>query len=341
MDANPTDGAVPSVRAFWRRTLSGPSVGARIAMYEEIAPGLGAGIGVREVLRTAAARHGGAKRRAIEILAEGVDRDAGLSATMLANPEHFTVLEAALVATGERTGRLDAAFRAAAAQLDKTRATRNRVIQACAYPLFLVHALVATMGMVHMFGGGSFLAVVLPAFALIWGGFVAVASINAAFAGRPGYRRFVERIPVVGAVVKTSSMTRFARAFAALHGAGMSHDESLRIAADASGSALLRADAAIACYALSKGQSLPAALTLMPSLPGEAQGILIAGEQSGELEAAAARVAALAEERGDVVAKRAITLLPGCLVLIVGLAVALLAFSVIGGYYKSMLDVIK
>jgi type II secretory pathway component PulF len=333
--------ALSRVRTFWRRTLRGPSPGARIEIYEELAPTLTAGIGVRQALRMTADRHRGAKRQAVELLADGVDRDVPLSATMREHPETFSPIEAALVATGERTGRLDTAFRAAAAQLDKARATRNRIIQACAYPLFLVHALVATVGMVQMFAGGSFLAVVVPAYLIIWGGLAAVATAHAALSGSPGYQRFLERIPVAGAVVKTSAMTRFARAFAALHGAGMTYDESLRIAADASGSALLRADAAIANYALSTGAPLPAALTEMSSIPAEARGILIAGEQSGELEAAANRVAQLQEERGDVVSKRAISLLPGCLVLIVGLAVGFLAFRVIGGYYKSMLDVMK
>jgi type II secretory pathway component PulF len=77
-----------------------------------------------------------------------------------------------------------------------------------------------------------------------------------------------------------------------------------------------------------------AALEQMPSVPSDVRGILTSGEHAGELESAAVRVAEFQEERGEVVTKRALALLPGCLVLIIGLAVAAWAFQVLGGIYR-------
>src|SRR6185369_14642803 len=123
------------VRSFWRRVLHGPSDGARIQIYEELAPTLTAGIGLREALRSTADRNSGAKRRAVLLLADGVDNNVALSAVMRANPETFTAIEAALVETGERTGRMDTAFRAASAQLERAKAVRARMWQSVSYPL--------------------------------------------------------------------------------------------------------------------------------------------------------------------------------------------------------------
>ena len=76
------------------------------------------------------------------------------------------------------------------------------------------------------------------------------------------------------------------------------------------------------------------ALAQMPTIPSEDCGLLIAGEQSGELESAANRVATLEENRFDVVLKRATALLPGCLVLIIGIAVGWYAISFYAGLYS-------
>ena len=341
MTGDPPDTPIDRVRAFWRRTLRGPGVGARIETYEELAPTVGAGIGIREAVHFAADRHGGAKRRMLDLLADGLERDVPLSATMLRNPDVFSAVEAALVATGERTGRLDAAFRAAAAQLEKTRATRNRIIQATAYPFFVLHIFVLTLSIVRASGGHSFLATALMLLAVIWGTLLGVVSVHAAIADSPSYARFLGHLPVIGTALTSAALTRFSRAFAALHGAGMTYDESLRIAAEASGSPLLRAEAAVANDAMARGAPFPVAIAQMPSIPPEARGLLSAGEQSGELESAAQRVAALQEERGDVVTKRAISLLPGCLIALVGIAVGALYLSVMGNYLKQLDDVMK
>ena len=334
-------GAMTRVRTFWRRALLGPSPGARIEIYEELAPTLGAGIGLREALRTTAERHGGIKRRTVELLADGVDRDVALSETMRANPDSFTPIEAALLATGERTGRLDVAFRGAAAQLERTRGVRNRLLQAVAYPLLLVHCFILMCSVVHMFGGGSFLLVFVPSLVGFWGTIFVIASLHAANADRPGYARFVHRIPIVGRVVRAGALARFARSLAALHGGGVPYDESLRAAADAAGNAQLRADAALAIHALSQGAPLPVALAQMSSLPSDDRGLLVAGEQSGELEAAAVRVANLEDERFDVVVKRMASVLPGILVAVMGMLVAAYAFQFYASQYADLDKMLK
>jgi type IV pilus assembly protein PilC len=331
-------GAVARVRTYWRRALFGPSVGARIRIYEELAPMLAAGIGLRESLRSTADRRSGAGRRAVELIADGVARDVPPSSTMRANPECFTPLEAALVATGERTGRLDAAFRSASAQLERAQAVRTRMIQAVAYPLLLVHCFILMCAVVRMFGGGSFLLVALPSFALLWGGVFLVASLHAAGAGSPAYFGFLRRLPLLGSVLRTDAVARFARAFAALHGGGVAYGEALTIAGEASGDAVLSSDAEFAARELLDGATMSEALTRMRSIPSDDLGLLVAGEHSGELEGAAGRVADLESARHDVAVNRLASVLRNGLVIVMGIAVGVYAVSFYANLYAPILN---
>ena len=344
MTDEPPGGALRRVRTFWGRILSGPPAAARIEIYEELAPSLAAGIGVREALDLAAGRHAGKKRRAVDLLADGVARDVPMSETMRGHPEAFSVLEAAILSSGERTGRLDVAFRTAAAQLDRQRATQNRLIQACTYPFVLLHCLILipSLGLIlPQHGLLGWLAFVIPALATLWLVLLGGISFVAAYSDRPAFARFAARIPIVGRAVTSSAIARFARSLGALHGAGVTYDESLRIAAETSGNALLMEESRAAVLVLRTGGTFPDALGRLRTIPHEDQGLLLAGEQSGELEASAKRVAELEEERFEVVTKRAIAVLPTVLVGIVGLAVAVIAFRVIGGYYKSLTDMLR
>jgi type IV pilus assembly protein PilC len=334
-----TDGdAISRVRTFWRRALLGPSPRARMQIYEELAPALAAGIGVREALRATAGRHRGAKRRAAEALADGVDRDVALSQTMRANPELFTPLEAALVTTGERTGRLDAAFRAAAAQLERAQSVRNRMIQAVSYPLLLVHCFILMCSFVRWCGGGSFLLLAVPSFAALWGGIFLAASFHASRADDVHYARFLRRVPVVGSVVRKAALARFARAFASVYGGGALYGDALTVAAEASGDAAIRADAADAAAALETGSTLPDALGRMPSIPADDLGLLVAGEHAGALEDAATRVSILEDALFDVAVNRMALILRNGFVIVMGIAVGLYAISFYRGLYAPLLN---
>ena len=336
MTGDPPDTPLSRVRAFWRRTLKGPGVGARIEIYEELAPTLSAGIGIREGLHFAADRHGGSKRRLLDLLADGLERDVPLSETMRSNPDVFSAVETALVATGERTGRMDAAFRAASAQLERSRGVRNRIIQAVAYPVLLIHCFIMMCSLVRMFGGGSFLAIALPSFLAFWGGLFVLTSLHVACSRDARYSQMLAAVPLVGRVVRAGALGRFLRCFAALHGAGVAYEECLRLSADASSDGAVRADADAAARSLAGGAPLAIALAQMSTIPGDDKGLLIAGEQSGELEAAASRAAMLEETRFDVVLKRATALLPGCLVILIGIAVGWYAISFYAGLYRGL-----
>lgn len=322
-----------AIAAFWRRSLRGPTARTRMLLYDEIAPSLGAGVGLRQSLEGARARHGGrGRRRALDALAGAAASGTSLAEAMRAEPDVFSPLETALVAAGERTGRLDAAFRAASAELSKARAASSRTLQASLYPLFLAHFFVLVP--LPLARGASVTGFALPLLAALWAAAAGLTSLHVGLRGSRGYAAALARIPVVGGLRRAGSLARFARCLAALHASGSSHGESVRLAADASGDAEVRADASVAAHLLDRGASLPQAFDAMACLPQDDRNLLVAGEQSGELESAATRVADLEQARRDALLGRTMALLPALLVLLVGLAVAWLAISFYGRLFS-------
>ncbi len=333
------DGATPRtlVRTFWRRTLFGPSIGARIRIYEELAPSLAAGIGLKEALHSAADRSAGSRGRALRLLADGLDRDVPLAVTMRANPDVFTPIEAALVATGDRTGRMDVAFRAASTQLERALAVRDRVRHAVAYPLLLVHCFILMASFVRMCFGHSFLLMAVPSFVVLWSAILFGVSLHVAKAGDAGYARLVRRLPLFGPVVRIGSLSRFTRVFGALYGAGVTYAEALPLAGEASGDAAVASEVGLAADALTRGATFAEAISLVASIPTDEMGLFLAGEKAGDLENAALRVSVLEEARFDVAVNRMSAMLRNGLVLLMGLAVGLYAMWFYGKIYGDAL----
>jgi type II secretory pathway component PulF len=205
--------------------------------------------------------------------------------------------------------------------------------------VFVLHFLFAVMAFVRWTGGnGGFLLAFVPPFLLLWTAIFLAVSLHAGLRGGRGYARFLESIPALGRALRAASLARFARAFQTLHGAGVSYDETLRVAAEASGHAAIAADSEEARTALLRGEPFPSALERMRSIPSDDRGLLVAGEQSGDLEAAAGRVAQMEEDRFEVAAKRAFSLLPGVLMILVGAAVAWFVFSFYLSRYADILN---
>ncbi len=331
--------------AFWRRVLSGATPRARLDLYTEIASMTAAGIAVRQALRFIAERQHGARRRLAQALSEPAERGESLSSGLRAHPELFPPIETELVAAGERTGRVDAAFRATAAQVERTLALRNRVISAALYPLFLVHfgIVVLSIPLVGMQRGlGAWLLFVVPVLLLLWGALGAAVTAHVAFAESPRYGRALFAVPVLGRALRAAALSRFLRALSALHGAGVQFDEALLAAGAAAGNGVLREEARAAARLTASGESLTVALAGVATLPRESLAQVAGAEQSGDLESALLRVADLEQERADASATRATALLPGCLVALVALGVAWVAYAVVWrGYFGPILEILR
>lgn len=299
-------GPVLAASLWWRRRLFAPGGSARSRLYHEIASLTGAGIGVREALDRLERQHGGRSRRLLEPLVRAVHAGAPLAPAMEARPDLFPPLETALVATGERSGRLDRAFAAASAHAETSHRRSRRLVLSVVYPVFLLHfgVIVMPIGIIGLQRGlGAYLAFVVPVLTSFWLACLLVTTLHAALHPRPSYAAFLRAVPILGRTLRAAALGRFCRALAALHGSGIGLDQALATAAAASGDAALRADLAPRAAIVSSGRLLAEALTGVRGVPSELVSLIATGEHGGDLEAALDKAASSYEERCDVYAK--------------------------------------
>jgi general secretion pathway protein F len=274
-------------------------------------------------------------------LGVAVDRGEPLAPEMRGHPQLFSPLEIALVATGESSGRLDSSLRTLAAELERGKKLRNRLLQVGLYPVLLLHAalIIPTLGMVWApYGFGAYLTVVLTGLLLFWGTLAALASAHAVFSRSAGYGRVLLRLPGLGAALLDTAVARFSRALSVLHGAGLPLHRCVFEAAEVSGNGWTRARLASAVPLLEAGSTLSDAIRPAGVLPPQVYGLLATGEQSGDLERSMGRAADLMEERAGHRLARGVAILPILLTLIVGLVVAIMALNGIGGHYRRSMD---
>jgi type II secretory pathway component PulF len=317
----------------WKRWLTGPGLGNRVLLHEEIASLVGAGIGIREALADLRDRSTGRRRRALERLADAVAHGVPPGRALAAMPEAFSPAEAAIVAAGDRTGRLDQAFREAAAEVERARQALGRLVRSIAYPLFLVHfaLFVPACSVMQMRSGPATARMfVWTTFLLMWTAILGVWTLHVAHRRDVGWGRTVARLPFVGDVVASGALSRAGRVAAAVHGAGTTLPDTLHAAADAAGNGWIEADLRAAAERIREGSTATEALVRVEALSSAARSLVETGEKTGTLDLAFGRIAQIEDERFTAAARRLSVALAAALMVLVGLVVFWLLASVLG-----------
>jgi type IV pilus assembly protein PilC len=205
-------------------------------------------------------------RSVLASIADAVLRDARTMSDALArHADIFPPVVIKRVAAGEATGQLGAALEDAASFMESAVTTRKRIVGALLYPgilvgltLFIVSALSMTVmpkfadfyAQAHVplpllsrivIGFGRALARGWPVIAalLVTGGVAARRAMT-----KPEVRdrvdRLLWRLPVTGRVTRALAWSRWARVMALLHRTGLPLMQSLQLACEASGTAVIR-----------------------------------------------------------------------------------------------------
>lgn len=196
--------------------------------------------------------------RAVEEVADGLERGQTLSEAMAEQSEVFPRLLIAMVRVGEESGQLEESLGRMAENLDQERQTQRRIKQALRYPTLVMFALAIGLAVVNIF--------VIPAFADLFKQFDAelplstraliatsdffvtywwaivgtillvffgVRSYTRTDEGRLRWDRFKLRIPGVGRIVFFALLSRFARTFSMAVRSGVPLLQALSSVADA------------------------------------------------------------------------------------------------------------
>ena len=329
---------------WWKRVALGPTLADRSILYEELASLTGAGIGIQQALHDLHARSGGRRRRALAPLSDAVAHGLPPGQAMARLPEFFAPVEAQIVDAGERTGRLDRAFRDAAAEADRARKSLAKLVRAVAYPVFLLHFALFVPGCVIMSNASGARATqvfVWGVFLLFWTAVAACTTFHVARRNDAGYGRRIAMLPYAGAVTRSGALARATRVASLLHDAGVDLPASLRSAADASGNGWIATDFRTAAASVEQGHPVSQALAAVTAFGSEARSLIETGEVSGDLDEALARISLIEEERFEVAARRLAVGLGGLLFACAAIIVAAMYVSVIGGYFKSLNDALN
>jgi general secretion pathway protein F len=270
------------------------------------------------------------------------------------HPKLFDELFVSMVRAGEEAGNLDEVLTRLADFLEASQKLKSKITGAMIYPAVMVvvgagimavlmikvipnitemftqegktlplntRFLIATSG----FMGRNFLWVF---FALI----AAIVLFNRwtrSKEGKPLWHRFVLRMPVVGELVRTVNVGRFARTLGTMLQSGVPMLRALDSGKQIVGNVLIQAAIEDAKRAVTEGEGLAVTLKKSGQFPATMIHMTAVGERAGQLEQMLERVAITYESEVDTKLARLTSLLEPLMLVIMGGAVAFIVFSIL------------
>ncbi len=328
--------------------LDVPSEEERIALFEELAALLAAGIPVHEALGQIAAGTDAASAygRLVAALHADVLCGTALSQAMERRPRVFSPSVVGMVRAGEESGTLDHIFAETAAFLTEAHTLRESMKSALAYPLFLLVATGFSIVLMTMF--------ILPVFAsllrdlgaepplptrlllqaadvftthpyLVPGAAVLLLVGMIALVRVPALRYYLDVlllcVPVLGRFLRFSAWGMILRTLAILMHSGIRLDCAVHLARSVAGNCVLVRSLGRVEERLMQGRTLAYALAQEGQLPQLLQGMLAAGETAGDLERLLRRSADYCKHVSKQLAARIEALAEPIMIVVIGLVI--------------------
>jgi len=289
------------------------------------------------------------------MLAIAADIEAGtsLSAALAKYPKYFDELYVSLVATGEQSGKLEDLLHRVATYKEKTEELKRKVKKALMYPAAVVVAAIAVTTILMVFvipkfkGFYADFGATLPAFTrwviaisdsmthIGWLYLLIIIGIIVGIvAGRrrsPAFHRFQDRmmlkIPVIGMIMKKSAVARFARTLSIVQAAGVPMVEGLVTVANATGNVIYQEAVLRVSKQVATGQRIARAMDETNVFPGVVTQMISIGEESGEIDKMASKVAEFYEIEVDTLVDGLSQLLEPLIMAVLGVVVGALVIA--------------
>jgi type II secretory pathway component PulF len=249
-----------------------------------------------------------ALRRAMERMNEKIRRGESFSASITEEKKIFPPMATNLIASGERSGNLDAILDRLAENVERSRELKRQLIAAMFYPSFVLVAAVGVIVVMVIYVIPRFATFLtarkaaLPAstqtlldisgWALRWGGIVAAVFGLAVFAvlaayttrrGKTAVDKVILRLPLIGSTVMYAAMAQVGWSMSMLLKSGITALDSLRIVSRVVGNLAVAGCFKNAAEELLQGQSLSKTLE-HPYIPLMMRRMASVGEKSGHLD---------------------------------------------------------
>ena len=270
------------------------------------------------------------------------------------HPRLFDELFVSMVRAGEVAGNLDEVLTRLADFLEGSQKLKSKIQGAMIYPLVMVVVGVGIMSVLMVkvipeitqmftqsgktlplntriligmssFIGNYFLFLVLGIVAAIF----LFLKWSRSKDGKPRWHSFVLNMPVLGELVRTINVGRFARTLGTMLHSGVPMLRALDTAKQIVGNVLIQDAIEVAKKAVTEGESLAVTLRKSGQFPATMIHMVAVGEKAGQLEQMLERVATTFESEVDTKLSRFTALLEPLMLVVMGGAVAFIVFSIL------------
>ncbi len=322
-------------------------------MYGQLADLLRAGVPLLRALETIA--RAGVSQRLSKVLrgvGEGVSAGKTLADAMAEQPGVFTHLHTAMIRAGERAGFLEDVLTNLSDFIERVDELHSKIRGAMIYPILLtVLGVSVTTGMLVwfvprfktmftgralplptriMFGLSDML---LENWPLLLGGLVlAVLLVGSAVRSELGRRIWEHwrlRIPVLGRVIRTISITRFCRILGTMLANGVPILQALAISKDATGSIILADRIEEAAESVRAGETLAEPLRAGGLIPPQILEMIAVAEESNQLDRVLVEIADTVERRTDRQVDQAVHLIEPIILVFMAITIGTLAVGLL------------
>ncbi|MFN0248709.1 MAG: type II secretion system inner membrane protein GspF [Kofleriaceae bacterium] len=283
-----------------------------------------------------------------------VNEGMSLADALAKHPRLFDELFVSMVRAGEVAGNLDEVLTRLADFLESSQKLKSKIQGAMIYPIVMLVVGVIIMGVlmvkvipeitsmftqqgktlpwntraliwVSNFIGANILWLILGTIVFI----VIFMQWKSSKDGKPVWHKFVLGLPVLGQLVRTINVGRFARTLGTMLQSGVPMLRSLDTAKQIMGNVILQRAIDDAKKAVTEGESLAQTLKKSGQFPATMIHMVAVGEKAGQLEQMLERVATTYEAEVDTKLSRFTALLEPLMLVFMGGAVAFIVFSIL------------
>lgn len=314
-----------------------------------------AGIPIIRALETLSEQNAKNKRfsRVISDMAYKIEEGESLSGSMEKHPKIFSDSQVGMIRSGEVSGHLNDILLDMAKETEKNARTIAKVKGALTYPIVVLSILFIVMFLMMVFVVPNIvqlfletgtelptitkIVIALSDFmrnnALVIVGGIAVFVIGIiAFKktkeGKNYWDIFMLKIPIIGDLVKKSTLAQFARSLGNLLGAGVSITQSLTIIGNAMKNEVYKRKIKLAGDDIRGGIPLAETLRNSKQFPTMLVNMIEVGEQTAQLEDVSKKVAIFYDEQVDTAVKSLTKVMEPIIMVFVGVAVGGLVAAV-------------
>ncbi len=244
----------------------------------------------------------------------------------------FPPAHAALVGAAEQAGATPRILVRLRDEVDRRLEAQRALLGRAAYPIALL-ALAAILSPIYLVVQGKVGTYLLLQISIFGGAGVLAAVL---FKFRRNLESLLPALPFLGCLFRRKMLGESLSLLGLLVGGGIGIREALLITAGTTRSPDLSADLKRSARALDAGQNLAGALSSIPGLPPEEQGMIASGERAGAMDRTLESAGRSLEESAQRAIKRLLWALAILIYLTAALIVAILYIQTILGLYSGI-----